>query len=301
MAKFGIIKQFYQLTYLMKLHASRLKTSAFVAALSALFLVGCNQGSNAKPAEKTDNTTSTTQSTSEKTALHNTAAQNSDPNHNPEVANALQANLNKAGIDVHVTSVVPSGMPDIFWVTLDGAQPVFTDKTGKYLFQGAMVELGGDKPIDTSARLQSTGAKTALAALDKKDMIIFNAKGQTKAAIYVFSDPTCHYCQKLHEEIADTTAQGIEVRYLAWPRGQEVLPLAEAIWCSKDRKDALTRAKKGEKITADACTNPVSEQIALGYSLGVSGTPAIFAENGTQLGGYLPSAELAKSAITNKN
>lgn len=286
---------------MMKIDFSTLKASAMTAALSMLLLAGCNQGSNAKTAEKADNTSNTTQSTGDKTALHNTAAKSSNPNHNATVAEALQANLNKAGIDVHVTSVIPSGMPDMFWVTLDGAQPIFTDKTGTYLFQGAMVELGGDKPVDISAKLQSTGAKTALSALDKKDMIVFNAKGTTKAAIYVFSDPTCHYCQKLHEEIEETTAQGVEVRYLAWPRGQEILPLAEAIWCSKDRKDALTRAKKGEKITADSCDNPVKEHIALGYSLGVSGTPAIFAENGTQLGGYLPSNELVKSAIANKH
>lgn len=286
---------------MMKIDFSTLKASAMTAALSMLLLAGCNQGSNAKTAEKADNTSNTTQGTGDKTTLHNTAAKSSNPNHNATVAEALQANLNKAGIDVHVTSVIPSGMPDMFWVTLDGAQPIFTDKTGTYLFQGAMVELGGDKPVDISAKLQSTGAKTALSALDKKDMIVFNAKGTTKAAIYVFSDPTCHYCQKLHEEIEETTAQGVEVRYLAWPRGQEILPLAEAIWCSKDRKDALTRAKKGEKITADSCDNPVKEHIALGYSLGVSGTPAIFAENGTQLGGYLPSNELVKSAIANKH
>lgn len=286
---------------MMKIDFSTLKASAMTAALSMLLLAGCNQGSNAKTAEKADNTSNTTQSTGDKTTLHNTTAKSSNPNHNAAVAEALQANLNKAGIDVHVTSVIPSGMPDMFWVTLDGAQPIFTDKTGTYLFQGAMVELGGDKPVDISAKLQSTGAKTALSALDKKDMIVFNAKGTTKAAIYVFSDPTCHYCQKLHEEIEKTTAQGIEVRYLAWPRGQEILPLAEAIWCSKDRKDALTRAKKGEKITADSCDNPVKEHITLGYSLGVSGTPAIFAENGTQLGGYLPSNELVKSAIANKH
>lgn len=275
---------------------STLKASTIAVALSALLLVGCNQGSNAKTAEKSDSPTQTT-----KPALNNTAAQSSNPNHDATVANALQANLNKAGIDVHVTSVIPSGMPDMFWVTLDGAQPIFTDKTGTYIFQGAVVELGGDKPVDISAKLQSTGAKAALSALDKKDMIVFDAKGTTKAAIYVFSDPTCHYCQKLHEEIEETTSKGVEVRYLAWPRGQEILPLAEAIWCSPDRKDALTRAKKGEKITADSCDNPVKEHIALGYSLGVSGTPAIFAENGTQLGGYLPSDELVKSAIANKN
>lgn len=265
-----------------------IKNILFVTALSALCLTGCNQASSAKNAEKPQNQTQT-------------HSQTGDQSSNDEVAKALQANLKKAGIDVRVKSATPSGIPQMFWVMLDGAQPIFTDKTGTYIFQGSAVQLGGDQPIDISAQLQSGIAKNALSSLNKKDMIIFEAKGDTKAIIYAFTDPTCGYCQKLHEEISDINAGGIEVRYLAWPRGQEILPLTEAIWCSSDRKDAITRAKKGENISADTCTSPVREQIALGYSLGVSGTPAIFAENGTQLGGYLPSAELVKSAIAGKN
>lgn len=271
-----------------------LKNTLTLSLISVVLLAGCNQNSNAKSAQ-TDKT-----SPSEKSTLHNSAAQSSDPNNNAEVANALQANLNASGVDIHVLSAVPSGVPDLFWVTLNGSESVFTDKTGKYIFQGSVVELGGEKPVDISAKLHSKNAKQALQNVDKSTMIIFPAQGTTKAAIYVFSDPTCHYCQKLHSEIDQTTKAGIEVRYLAWPRGEQMLPLTEAIWCSKDRNDAMTRAKKGEKITADACTNPIKEHLALGYSLGVSGTPAIFAENGVQLGGYLPSAELAKMAIANK-
>lgn len=274
------------------------KTVLSFCLMSALALAGCNQNSTAKDnhAEKPQ----TAETASTKAPLSNTAAQSSDPNHNADVANALQANLNKSGVDLHVLSAVPSGVPDMFFVNLDGAESIFTDKTGTYIFQGALIELGGDKPKDISAKLRSSNAKKALSMVDKSTTITFPAKGETKAVIYVFSDPTCSYCQKLHQEISQTNAQGIEVRYLAWPRGEQMLPLSEAVWCSKDRKDAMTRAKQGEKITAPTCDNPVKNHVALGYSLGVSGTPAIFAENGTQLGGYLPSAELAKMAIANK-
>lgn len=281
---------FYQTNITMKF----IKTALFIATLSAL--VGCNQDSNAKI--KSDNNP---QSSSDKAPLHNSTAQNSDPNHQPDIAKALQDNLNKSGIDVHVTSVVPTQMPQMYWATIDGASPVFVDKTGSYIIDGTIVELGGERPVDIAVKIRSAAAKTALTRVDGSQMIVFPAKGETKAAIYAFTDPTCGYCQKLHEEISDINAGGIEVRYLAWPRGDKPLPLAEAIWCSKDRKDALGRAKKGENIDAPACDNPVKTHVALGYSLGVTGTPAIFAENGVQLGGYLPSAELVKSAIANKN
>ena len=270
-----------------------IKTALLIATLSAL--VGCKQD-NPNSTPKTDNA-----DTSQKSTLSNTPAQSSDPNHQPDIAKALQDNLNKSGIDVHVTSVVPTQMPQMYWATIDGASPVFVDKTGSYIVDGTIVELGGERPVDITLKIRSAAAKTALSNADKSQMIIFPAKGKTKASIYAFTDPTCGYCQKLHEEINSINAGGIEVRYLAWPRGDKPLPLAEAIWCSSDKQDALTRAKKGENITASACNNPVKNHVALGYSLGVTGTPAIFAENGVQLGGYLPSDELIKSAVINKN
>lgn len=270
-----------------------LKIALFVTTLSAL--TACNQDSTAKPADhKADNKSE--QSAQKPT---NSPAQNSDPNHQADIAKALQDNLNKSGIDVQVSSVVPTAMPELFWATIDGASPVFTDKTGKYLIDGTVVAIGGEKPVDISAQIRANSAKTALSAVDKSTMISFTAK-DPKASIYVFTDPTCGYCQQLHKEMADINAKGITVHYLAWPRGDKPLPLSEAVWCSDDKKDAITRAKKGENLSSPACNNPIKDHVALGYSLGVSGTPAIFAQNGVQLGGYLPADELAKSAIANQ-
>ena len=99
--------------------------------------------------------------------------------------------------------------------------------------------------------------------------------------------------------MADINARGIEVRYLAWPRSQESVPKMEAIWCSQDRNAAMNQAKSGADIQAPSCSNPVQAQMALGASLGVRGTPAIFTQSGQQIGGYLPAAELAQAAIAN--
>ena len=68
---------------------------------------------------------------------------------------------------------------------------------------------------------------------------------------------------------------------------------AESVWCSADRKDALTRAKKGEKLQAGKCDTPVAAQYELGRQLGVSGTPGIFTDTGEYLAGYASAAYLA--------
>ncbi len=211
------------------------------------------------------------------------------------VVKALQANLNASGIEEKIISAVPTDMDDIYWVTAEGLPAFFTDKSGKHIIQGQIIAVGDAAPVDISAALVAGTAQEALKAVDKSEMIIYPAKGETKAVVYAFTDADCGYCRKLHSEMDDINARGIEVRYLAWPRSQESVPKMEAIWCSEDRNAAMNQAKIGADIQGPSCSNPVQEHMALGARLGVRGTPAIFTEAGEQVGGYLPAAELAQA------
>ena len=213
------------------------------------------------------------------------------------VVKALQANLKKSGIEEEIISAVPTDMDDIYWVTASGLPPFFTDKSGKHIIQGQIIAVGQEAPVDISGALVAKAAQDALKTVDKKDMVIYPAKGATKSVVYAFTDADCPYCTKLHEEMSDINARGIEVRYLAWPRSEGSIPKMEAIWCSEDRNAAMDQAKMGANVQAPSCNSPVKEQIELGMSLGVRGTPAIFTESGQQIGGYLPAAQLAQTAI----
>lgn len=213
----------------------------------------------------------------------------------------LKANLKTSGFETKIESVTATQMPDLYWVRAQGLPAFYTDKTGQFIVQGDVIKLGDAKPIDISTPLREADAKTALASVDHKDMIIFKAKGNTKAVVYAFTDVDCGYCRKLHNEIDDINALGIEVRYLAWPRAQQSVAPMENIWCSKDRQAAITAAKRGDKVAkAPKCDSPVKSQIDLGMQLGVRGTPAVFTESGKQIGGYLPAKELIKQATSGK-
>ena len=213
------------------------------------------------------------------------------------VVKSLQANLKASGIEENILSAVPTDMKDIYWVTASGLPSFFTDKSGKHIIQGQIIAVGAEAPVDISGALIAKTAQDALKAVDKKDMIIYPAKGETKSVVYSFTDADCPYCTKLHEEIDDINARGIEVRYLAWPRSEGSIPKMEAIWCSEDRNAAMDQAKMGANVQAPSCNSPVKSQIELGMALGVRGTPAIFTESGQQIGGYLPAAQLAQTAI----
>lgn len=264
--------------------------------LSLSILSACSNANGNAKSESSPQNTQTTQQASTATSDSAYAGEHKD------IADKLSANLAKSGIQARVENILPTAMPDMYMVNLTDMAPIFTDKTGTYLIQGEIIQVGGERPVNISEQLQAQIAKTELSKVDKSEMIIFPAQGTPKAAVYVFSDPTCHYCQLLHKEIKDINAQGIEVRYLAWSRSEQVIPLAQAIWCSSDRKQALTDAKQGKPPTGvAACQDPVTKHMALGFKLGVSGTPAIFTENGQQIGGYLPAKELARAAIEHKN
>ena len=69
------------------------------------------------------------------------------------------------------------------------------------------------------------------------------------------------------------------------------------IWCARDRQATMTLAKHGGLVppAPASCKAPVKDEFELGVSLGVHGTPAVFAADGSELGGYLPANALIKA------
>ena len=264
-----------------------------MSTLLVVVAAGCSN--NAADATNNTSIVNSAQAKTSPSTATNTASAGSDA----AVVKALQANLKISGIEESIISAVPTDMDGIYWVTAEGLPAFFTDKSGKHIIQGQIIAVGQGEPVDISGALVANTAQEALKAVDKYDMIIYPAQGVTKSVIYAFNDADCPYCAKLHEEMEDINARGIEVRYLAWPRSQESIPKMEAIWCSEDRNAAMDQAIMGANVQAPSCNSPVKSQIDLGMALGVRGTPAIFTESGQQVGGYLPAAQLAQAVGAN--
>ena len=153
------------------------------------------------------------------------------------------------------------------------------------------------------------GRIALMAGVADGDAIIFAPTGAIRHTLTVFTDIDCTYCRRMHQEIGELNRLGIRVRYLMYPRNgpdTEAWRKAEAVWCSADRRDALTRAKRGEAVKSGKCETPIAAHYALGQKLGIQGTPGIFTDRGEYLAGYLPAASMAeylemseKSAATN--
>lgn len=190
-------------------------------------------------------------------------------------------------------SIVPTKMKGLYEVMI-GPKLFYVSENGDYLIQGSLIDVKSRKDL-TEPRL----AEARINALNKvgtANMIVFKPT-QTKYVAYIFTDIDCGYCRKLHSEIKQYLDAGIEVRYLFFPRageGSDSFKKAVTVWCSSDRNQALTKAKKGENLPEKTCKNPVSEHLALATALGASGTPMIVTNKGSILPGYVPASQLTE-------
>ncbi|MGZ5051153.1 MAG: DsbC family protein [Methylobacter sp.] len=208
--------------------------------------------------------------------------------------NAVKQSLSSAMPSVKVESIKPSPVSGLYEVTV-GGNIVYVSNDGKYLLQGHLVDIAGRTDL-TEEKLGSA-RKQALEKIGQDKMIVFKPK-IAKYTISVFTDIDCGYCRKLHSEIDQYMAEGITVQYLFFPRagkGSDSYNKAVAVWCSDDRKAALTAAKKGETPKAKTCDNPVDEHMQLAEQFEVKGTPMIVTEKGTIFPGYLPAKQLAEA------
>lgn len=185
-----------------------------------------------------------------------------------------------------------------------GAEIVYMTRDGKYVFTGDLYQAATHKNL-TEAR-QRELRRSLIDAVPESQMLVFSPPSP-KYMITVFTDVDCVYCRAFHRQITAYNRLGVRVRYVFFPRtgpNTESWFKAEQVWCSTDRKAALTHAKLGENLTAKSnCTNPVARQYALGEAIGLAGTPGIVAANGAMLGGYLaPDAlleALQQSSLAN--
>ena len=204
----------------------------------------------------------------------------------------IRAAVGKILPGMDITEITPSPLAGISEVII-GSKLFYVSNDGKYLMQGSLIELATRTDL-SEQRMQ--GIRLAVIKdIKKSDMIIFPAKDE-RHVITVFTDIDCGYCRKLHSEIKSYNDLGITVQYLMFPRSGPDTPSydkAVSVWCSKDRQDALTRAKAGETLAKASCDNPIRAQYVIGQQVGVRGTPAILLEDGELLPGYLPAIKLA--------
>lgn len=217
-----------------------------------------------------------------------------------EVATQIANQLQQVDASIQVTSIEPAAMPGLYEVMLASGDLLYADASGQFFLQGQLYRADGEKGMHNLTEARLNERRLALfSAVDEANMIAFKPDGEVKARIAVFTDVDCPYCRKLHKEVPKLNAMGIEVDYLAFPRGGERSPAfakMQSLWCKEpdQRQAGMTKLKNGEAIEPLSCESPVLEQFELGKQVGVTGTPALLLEDGRLVPGYVPAARLAQ-------
>jgi thiol:disulfide interchange protein DsbC len=192
-------------------------------------------------------------------------------------------------------SIAPTPVPGFYLVAF-GSQVVYVSADGRYLLAGDLIELESGQNLTDQVR--SVIRQRIIGELDEHEMVIFSPT-RVRSTITVFTDVSCPYCVRLHEEINDLTKGGIKVRYLGYPRAG--IPSAAndtlvSIWCANNPQQAMTDAKAGREIDKKTCETPIRKHMDAAEQIGVRGTPTIVLQDGQMLPGYVPADELVRRA-----
>lgn len=183
------------------------------------------------------------------------------------------------------------------WYTIrKGAIIAYISGDGRYLLQGDLIDL--QEQTNLSEKDRNNARVKMMDAVPDDQLIVFKPDN-VRHTVSVFTDIDCTFCRRLHNQIDEYMAEGIEVRYFLYPRSgpaTDSWTKAEHVWCANDRNKALTLAKQDKSFDFANCdSSAISKQYAIGQDVGLRGTPAIVLEDGTLFSGYLPPKQLAEA------
>jgi len=201
-----------------------------------------------------------------------------------------------------VETPVATGVEGVYQ-TRFGNKFAYLIEGGRYVFIGDLVDLKLARNMTEISRRDLV--VEALASFGKEKQIVYPAVDEELAVLNVFTDTSCTYCQKLHQEIKYLQQAGISVHYYPYPRGGVRGPGysdMKRVWCADDKLAAMSIAKgalAGTLSPTGDCASAgyVDDGYVLGNRIGVNGTPALYTSNGTKFNGYVPYQELIPQLI----
>lgn len=214
----------------------------------------------------------------------------------------VKAQFQKMVPDVVVKEVSKSPINDFYQIQVDSGKVFYMSEDGKYLLQGYLFDLTGKEPKNLTLQTEEKFVASLINNMSKSKMVVFKAKdNQPKTHITIFTDTTCPYCHRLHQEVPMLNANGIEVRYLAFPRegfASRGFDELQKVWCADNKQEAMNQLMQEIPVkSTKKCDSPVVEQYVLGQKIGIRGTPAIILENGQIIPGYQPASQLINAAL----
>lgn len=198
------------------------------------------------------------------------------------VEESIKENLSKR-ISQPVNEVRKTPFDNLYEVRVQGAV-VYTDADGQFvIFGGHLYDLDKKVNLTELAMEEMNRIDIDSLPLDKALKIVY---GDGKNRLVTFEDPNCPWCKRLQAEFEqmDVTVYTFVTPILSpdsFTKSRNILCAEDPVKTWKDWMGKNISPKKQE-----TCELPINEMLALMQNSNVSGTPAIFFENGKRINGF---------------
>ncbi|MDH4275708.1 MAG: DsbC family protein [Gammaproteobacteria bacterium] len=197
---------------------------------------------------------------------------------------------NAAPSDIRVTT---SAIPALYTVAI-GTDIIYATEDGTKVVTGQVLDLANRRNLTEDAQQAAVGA--IVKTLGDTEFITFPATSPAIGTVTVWMDVDCHYCQQLHKDLRAYNAQGITVRYAAFPRAglqSESANKMRAAWCARDKVAAINAAIQGRAANHSVACPTVEKLYDVGNRIGVTGTPTFVTQEGRVIVGLVAPDDLA--------
>jgi len=203
-----------------------------------------------------------------------------------------------------VESVAPSPVRGLYQVVVKKGNDtaiLYLDFSKKYLIAGRVIDTAYKKDVTEEGL-------AALRRIDPGRIPLDNAlvlgAGNGTRKLYVFTDPECPYCAKLHTELTALVREDPRLTVYLLLMPLEIHPDAawktDAIVCAAKKRmekgiELLEESFAGKKLVQDACgKNFGSDGKKLGKELGIGMTPTMVFSDGRFVAGARKREEIRK-------
>lgn len=213
-----------------------------------------------------------------------------------------------------VSNIAEAPLPNAYLVSLDDGTSFVYFKDSDYAVLGDIYDLKDKSNI--TPELKADFYKKILEKYPLTSGIKYKPTVPVIGKAYVFTDPTCGFCRKVHDEMQTYLDQGIEIVYIPYPRsglngeGHDELVSVFNAGDEDAQKKAMDLAKQDRAAEIKSLPtykeNPnslklVDEGVQIGRELGIRGTPSIYLENGYNIPGYIEADKLAAAIKAQKS
>jgi len=195
-----------------------------------------------------------------------------------------------------VLNVELSDMPAVWTVEIEKngrKYPVYVDFTKTHLLRGELIRL---KDGENLTKLRSAALnRVDVSRIPLEDALIIGDP-QASVRTIVFTDPQCHFCGKLHQEMKRAVELDPSVAFFIKMFPLNIHPdaymIAKSIVCHHSMV-MLEDSLAGRPVPPPLCrAEEVDQTLALGREFGIRSTPTLILPDGHPFSGFKPAEEL---------